>query len=112
MKSPYFKLAPDDIGVLESDPAVRQRYTELLVETWLPPLHVRTLVDLFTAQVHFEVMCLSCDTIFCMHAIRTERARQMHLNDGATLERLEALIPKPFGITWAAALGSPTIPLY
>jgi hypothetical protein len=36
----------------------------------------------------------------------------MHLNDGATLERLEALMPKTFGITWSAALGSPTIPLY
>ena len=38
--------------------------------------------------------------------------RQMHLNDGVTLERLEAMMPKPFGITWAAALGSPSIPLY
>jgi hypothetical protein len=42
----------------------------------------------------------------------TERAPQMHLNDGATLERLEALMPKPFGITWSAVLGSPSIPLY
>ena len=36
----------------------------------------------------------------------------MHLNDGATLERLEALMPKTFGTTWGAALGSPTMPLY
>jgi hypothetical protein len=36
----------------------------------------------------------------------------MHLNDNTTLERLEALMPKPFGITWAAALGSPNFPLY
>ena len=36
----------------------------------------------------------------------------MHLNDGATLERLEALMPKTFGITWPAALGSSNIPLY
>jgi hypothetical protein len=35
----------------------------------------------------------------------------MHLHDGATLERLEALMPKSFGITWAGALGSPTVPL-
>jgi hypothetical protein len=35
----------------------------------------------------------------------------MHLNDGTTLERLEALMPKSLGITWAGALGSPTIPL-
>ena len=35
----------------------------------------------------------------------------MHLNDGTTVERLEALMPKPFGMTWAAALGSPNIPL-
>jgi hypothetical protein len=37
--------------------------------------------------------------------------RQMHLNDGITPERLEALMPKPFGITWTAALGSPSVPL-
>ena len=36
--------------------------------------------------------------------------RQMHLNDGVTLERLEAMMPKPFGITWAAALGSLSAP--
>ena len=35
----------------------------------------------------------------------------MHLNDGIGIERLEALMPKTFGITWAAALGSPGIPL-
>jgi hypothetical protein len=51
LKSPYFKLATEDITVLESDPAVRQRYTELVVETWLPPL--RVMVDLFTTQVRW-----------------------------------------------------------
>ena len=35
----------------------------------------------------------------------------MHLNDNITLERLEALMPKALGVTWAAALGSPSIPL-
>jgi hypothetical protein len=39
------------------------------------------------------------------------RARQNHLNDGVSIERLEALMPNTFGITWAAALGSPTVPL-
>ena len=33
LKSPYFKLAPEDIAVLENDPGTRQRYTELVVET-------------------------------------------------------------------------------
>jgi hypothetical protein len=33
MHSPYFKLAPKDIAVLENDPAMRQRHTELAVET-------------------------------------------------------------------------------
>ena len=56
-KSPYFQLAPEDIGVLESDPAVRQRYTELVVETWLPPL--RVLVDLFSTQVRLTSCALS-----------------------------------------------------
>jgi hypothetical protein len=49
LKSPYFKLAPEDIAVLEGDPAVRQRYTELVVETWLPPL--QALLEQFTTQV-------------------------------------------------------------
>ena len=40
------------------------------------------------------------------------RARQTHLNDNITLERLEALMPKALGVTWAAALGSPSIPLW
>jgi hypothetical protein len=35
----------------------------------------------------------------------------MHLHDGLDIERLEALMPKTFGVTWAGALGSPTIPL-
>jgi hypothetical protein len=49
--------------------------------------------------------------MFFSHAIRIERARQMHLNDGTTFERLEELMPKVFGITWPAALGTPNIPL-
>ena len=68
LKSPYFKLAPKDIAVLESDPTMRQRYTELVVETWLPPL--RVMVELFTMQVHLvaavHVHVLVCNTIFCM----------------------------------------------
>ena len=36
----------------------------------------------------------------------------MHLNDNITLERLEALMPKALGVTWAAALGSPAVPLH
>jgi hypothetical protein len=36
----------------------------------------------------------------------------MHLNDNITLERLEALMPKALGVTWAAALGSPSVTLW
>ena len=110
LKSPYFKLAPEDIAVLESNPAVRQRYTELVVETWLPPL--RVMVDLFTTQVRLKSCALSWHAPLHSHAIRITRARQMHLNDGIGIERLEALMPKTFGITWAAALGSPNVPLH
>jgi hypothetical protein len=59
---------------------------------------------------------LSCcvlvgNTVFS-RAIRIELARwQAHLNDGTTLERLDALMPKVFGITWATALGNPSVPL-
>jgi hypothetical protein len=57
LKSPYFKLAPEDIAVFEGDLAMRQRYTELVVETWLPPL--RVMVDLFTTQVRWTSCALS-----------------------------------------------------
>ena len=57
LKSPYFKLAPEDIAVLEGNPAVRQRYTELVVETWLPPL--RLMVDLLSTQVRLKSCALS-----------------------------------------------------
>ena len=110
LKSPYFKLAPEDIAVLEGNPAVWQRYTELVVETWLPPL--RVMVDLFTTQVRLKSCALSWHPPLHSHAIRITRARQMHLNDGIGIERLEALMPKTFGITWAAALGASTIPPY
>jgi hypothetical protein len=106
LKSPYFKLAPQDIATLESDPAVRQRYTELVVETWLPPL--RALVELFTTQVcRLSFHVLTCK----IFTLLTAGTRQMHLNDGVDLERLEALMPKPLGMTWAAALASPDAPL-
>ena len=67
LKSPYFKLAPEDIAVLENDPGKRQRYTELVVETWLPPL--RALVELFTTQVHWlacHVPPRWCNVFVCM----------------------------------------------
>ena len=38
-------------------------------------------------------------------------AEQLHLNGGVSIERLEALMPKPLGMTWAAALASPDAPL-
>ena len=67
LKSPYFKLAPEDIAVLENDPGKRQRYTELVVETWLPPL--RALVELFTTQVRWlacRVPPRWCNVVVCM----------------------------------------------
>jgi hypothetical protein len=36
--APFFKLSPNDVDVLTSDPSKRQRYTELVEFTWLPPL--------------------------------------------------------------------------
>ena len=49
--------------MLESDASARQRYTELVVETWLPPL--RAMVQLFTTQVR-------CDAPPRMYAIRLD----------------------------------------
>jgi hypothetical protein len=54
MKSPYFKLVPRDIAVLEGDLLARQRYTELVVATWLPPM--RVLVELFTTRVRVRAV--------------------------------------------------------
>ena len=45
-------------------------------------------------------------------SIRTAHAQQTHLNDGVGLERLEALNPKTFGSTWAAALITPSAVLH
>ena len=56
--------------------------------------------------------CVLVGNTVSSRAIRIELARQAHLDDGVGIERLEALMPKTFGITWAAALGSPNTPLY
>jgi hypothetical protein len=93
------------------------RYTELVVQTWLAPL--RTLAELFTMQVCCRVPSLvaqllcDCNPLLARGAaVRYARAWQLHLNDGVDLERLDALMPKALGVTWAAALGSPNLPLY
>jgi hypothetical protein len=57
MKSPYFKLAPEDIAVLENDTSARQRYTELVTATWLPPM--RVMAELFSTQVRSGIR-LAC----------------------------------------------------
>jgi hypothetical protein len=43
--------------------------------------------------------------------LTTARAWQLHLNDGISLERLDALMPKALGVTWDAALASPNMPM-
>jgi hypothetical protein len=46
LRIPYVKLTLEDLALLETDPAKRQRYVELVTHTWLPPLRVlTTLVD-------------------------------------------------------------------
>ena len=46
LRIPYVKLTLEDLALLETDPAKRQRYVELVTHTWLPPLRVlATLVD-------------------------------------------------------------------
>ena len=66
---------------------------------------------MFTMQVRLKSCALSWHPPLHSHAIRITRARQIHLNDGIGIERLEALMPKTLGITWAAALNSANIPL-
>ena len=49
MRAPFFKLAPEDVALLVSDPARRQRYIELVTCTWMPSLH--RMVELLANQV-------------------------------------------------------------
>ena len=49
MRVPFFKLAPEDVALLVSDPARCQRYIELVTCTWMPPL--RRMVELLANQV-------------------------------------------------------------
>ena len=49
LRAPFFKLAPEDIALLASDPALRQRYMELVTYSWMPPL--RQMAELIATQV-------------------------------------------------------------
>ena len=49
MRAPFFKLAPEDVALLVSDPARRQRYVELVTYSWMPPL--RRMAELIDTQV-------------------------------------------------------------
>ena len=48
-RAPFFKLAPEDVALLDSDPARRQRYMELVTYSWMPPL--RRMAELIATQV-------------------------------------------------------------
>ena len=48
-RAPFFKLTPEDILLIESDPALRQRYMELVTYSWMPPL--RRMAELIATQV-------------------------------------------------------------
>ena len=74
LKSPYFKLAPEDIDELENDPGKRQRYTELVVETIMAAASASS-----GGAVHDTgaLACMPCSGALvqccCLHAVRTER---------------------------------------
>ena len=48
-KVPFLKLPPGDLADIDSDPAKRQRYTELVRASYLPPL--RRMADIVHTQV-------------------------------------------------------------
>ena len=48
-KCPFQNLSPADLADIDSDPAKRQRYTEIVRACYLPPL--RHLVDIIHTQV-------------------------------------------------------------
>jgi hypothetical protein len=51
-KVPFMKLPPADIADIDSDPAKRQRYTELVRASYLPPL--RHMADIVHTQVRHQ----------------------------------------------------------
>jgi hypothetical protein len=52
LKAPYVKLPPEDLALLDADPDKRQRYCELVVHSWVPPL--RQLCEVFLTQVQWH----------------------------------------------------------
>ena len=51
-RMPYYKLAPEDVTLLESNPAKRERYSELVAHCMLPPL--RHLTEMLTFKRHLN----------------------------------------------------------
>jgi hypothetical protein len=49
LRAPFFKLAPEDVALLASNPARCQRYVELVTYSWMPPL--RRMAELIATQV-------------------------------------------------------------
>ena len=49
LRAPFFKLAPEDVALLDIDSARRQRYMELVTYSWMPPL--RRMAELIATQV-------------------------------------------------------------
>jgi hypothetical protein len=49
LKTPYIKLPPEDVALLDTDPDKRQRYCELVAHSWVPPL--RQLSEVCMTQV-------------------------------------------------------------
>jgi hypothetical protein len=51
-KAPFQNLSPADLADIDSDPAKRQRYTELVRASYLPPL--RCMADIIHTQVRHQ----------------------------------------------------------
>ena len=51
-RMPYYKLAPEDVTLLESNPAKRERYSELVAHCMLPPL--RHLTEMLATKRHLN----------------------------------------------------------
>jgi hypothetical protein len=111
LKSPYVKLPPSDVALLDADPDKRQRYCELVAHSWVPPL--RQLSEVFMTQVGAPLVGCQRHPGFCAAGAPLTRVGvQAHLRDSIPAARFDALMPNALGMSWGAALGTPGVVMY
>jgi hypothetical protein len=106
LRAPFFKLAPEDVALLDSDPARRQRYMELVTYSWMPPL--RRMAELIATQVRQSRLVATGATHRVVESARlmaTMLRVQGHLHETSVgTAELAALMPNA-GLDWKGLFG-------